>query len=43
MKAHKFWNKWVTKPEQEIYRGKELTLEEMWKFAEDYNKELNSK
>ena len=40
--AEKYWKRWVMKPEQEKYRGKELKIDEMWQFAEDYHKsELN--
>ena len=37
--AEKYWRRWVLKPEQEKYRGKELKLDEMWQFAEDYHQE----
>ncbi len=40
-KAAKYWNSWVTKPEQEKYRGKELKVDEMWSFAEDYHNQAN--
>lgn len=36
--AFEYWKKWVLKPEQEKYRGKELKNDEMWCFAEDYHK-----
>lgn len=35
----RYWQKWVLKPEQEKYRGKEITLLEMWEFAESYKEE----
>jgi len=32
-----FWQRWVCKPEQEKFRGKELKIDEMWLFAKNYH------